>query len=112
METAQAKRIAETESLFRDVNERIAETAKRFGSEETEFVCECADSACAHRIDATLADYEDVRADGTRFIVAPGHVEPKAETVVARKRDFLIVAKVKGILGATARHLDPRAGET
>jgi hypothetical protein len=34
-----ALRIAQTEALFRDVNERIAETAQRFESGEAEFVC-------------------------------------------------------------------------
>ena len=36
-------RIATTESLFRSVNERIAESAERFEADEAEFVCECDD---------------------------------------------------------------------
>ena len=39
-----------TEALFRDVNERIAESAERFDAESTEFVCECADVTCANRV--------------------------------------------------------------
>ena len=45
---------AHTEALFRNVNERIAESAERFDAESTEFVCECADADCAHRVEATL----------------------------------------------------------
>ena len=53
-------RIARTEALFRDVNERIAESAERFSARDAEFVCECADPACAERVPATLELYEDV----------------------------------------------------
>ena len=63
-----ASRIARTEALFRDVNERIAEGAERFDAQEAEFVCECADVECTDRVEATLYDYEHVRADGARFI--------------------------------------------
>jgi hypothetical protein len=41
---------ARIEALFRDVNERIAESAQRFDAESTQFVCECADSDCTHRV--------------------------------------------------------------
>jgi hypothetical protein len=69
-------RRAHTEALFRNVNERIAESAERFEAESTEFVCECADANCAHRIEATLEEYEEVRADGTTFILAPATRTP------------------------------------
>jgi hypothetical protein len=45
---------ARTEALFRDVNERIAESALRFDASATQFVCECADPTCTHRLEATL----------------------------------------------------------
>ena len=45
---------ARTEALFRDVNERIAESAQRFEAEATQFVCECADPHCTHRLEVTL----------------------------------------------------------
>jgi hypothetical protein len=35
------ERIAEIESLFRDVNEHIAETAERFDADRANFYCEC-----------------------------------------------------------------------
>jgi hypothetical protein len=41
--------MAKTESLFRDVNERIATAAGQFGSDDAEFVCECADPTCVER---------------------------------------------------------------
>ncbi len=63
------ERIARTEALFRDVNERIAETARRFDSQDGAFVCECADQTCTERVDATLDEYERARAKGTRFLL-------------------------------------------
>ena len=70
--------MARTESAFREVNEAIATTAARFDADETDFVCECADPACAHRLNADLDDYEEVRSEPTRFMLAPGHEEPRS----------------------------------
>jgi hypothetical protein len=101
--------IARTESLFRDVNERIAETAERFGSEDAAFVCECDDAACTDRIATTIETYEDVRADGAQFIVADNHVNDDVERVVERTEDFTLVEKVKPLVRETVLDLDPRA---
>src|SRR3954447_5336287 len=86
-------RMAQTEAVYREVNEAIAQTAVRFEATETDFVCECADPKCAHRITAGLDEYEDVRADATHFIVAPGHDEPDIERVVDRNGEFMVVEK-------------------
>jgi hypothetical protein len=101
-------RIAKTESAFRHVNERIAETAERFGAAEAELVCECADPGCGHRIAAPLEDYERVRADGARFVIAPQHHEPDHEKVVESGVGYRIVEKLRSV-GAAARRLSPRA---
>jgi hypothetical protein len=100
---------AQTEALFRNVNERIAESAERFEADSTEFVCECADANCTHRVEATLDEYEDVRADGAAFILTPGHEEQDIERVVERRGRFNIVEKVQLTVRATVKRLDPRA---
>jgi hypothetical protein len=103
-------RIAHTEALFRDVNERIAESADRFNARDAEFVCECADPECAERVPATLDQYEDVRADGTHFLLTPGHELPEVERVVERPhRRSVVVEKFNSIVARTVRRLDPRA---
>ena len=102
-------RLARTESLFRDVNEGIAESARRFEAEEAEFVCECSDSSCTHRVPASLDDYEQVRADGVRFLLAPGHSDDRIEQVVEHRRRYDVVEKVHRVVAAYARRLDPRA---
>jgi hypothetical protein len=87
-------RIAKTESLFRDVNERIAESAQGFDSDDAAFVCECGDPDCTERVEAPLEAYEAVRSDGTQFLLAPGHEDDRIERVVRKRR------------------LNPRAGAT
>jgi len=103
------ERRATNEALFRDVNERIAESAERFDSEETEFVCECADADCTHRISASLAEYEEVRAEPTTFLLTPGHEQGDIERVVSDRGRFRIVDKVQSVVRQTVVRLDPRS---
>ena len=105
-------RKARTESAFREVNERIAENAERFDAGSTEFICECGDPECIHRVEATLEDYEEVREDGATFMLAPGHGDGSIERVVERRGQFVIVEKVHRAARALVRRLDPRAAES
>ena len=100
-------RIAKTESSFRDVNERIVETAQRIGASEAEVVCECADPDCGERIAAPLEDYEETRANGAHFLVSPGHEHAEHERVVETRPGFRIIVKLRGV-GDVARRLNPR----
>jgi hypothetical protein len=99
---------ATTEAIFRNVNERIAESAQRFEADETAFVCECDDRSCTHRLEAQLDDYERVRAKPTRFLIAPGHENDAIEKVVERHDRFQIVEKFERTVVATVRSLNPR----
>jgi len=104
------ERIAQAEALFRDVNERIAETAQRFDSDEAAFVCECSDQECVERVDASLAEYEHVRADATHFLLRPGHEDERVERVVERRGVRLaIVEKFHRAIARAVRRSDPRA---
>jgi hypothetical protein len=102
------ERLAQTEALFRDVNERIAESAESFDADEADFVCECAEQACTERVSATLDEYERVRADGTRFLIRPGHENERIEYVVERGSRFAVVEKFQDGVVAIVRRLDPR----
>ena len=101
-------RVGETEALFREVNERIAESASRFQADEAEFVCECADGHCMHRVAAPLSTYEEVRSRATRFLLAPGHEDESFERVVKRTKGYEIVEKVNSVVRETVQRLDPR----
>ena len=102
------ERRATTEALFRDVNERIAETAERFDASGTEFVCECSDANCTHRVAASLAEYEQVREEPTTFLVAPGHEQTDIERVVSDRGRFRIVDKVQAAVRRTVVRLSSR----
>jgi hypothetical protein len=100
-------KIARTEARFRNVNERIAETALEIGADQAELVCECADPECGERFHAPLDDYEEVRADGARFLIVAEHEEPPHERVIDSRPGFRIVEKLRGV-AAAARRLNPR----
>jgi hypothetical protein len=102
-------RIARTEALFREVNERIAESAERFEADEAEFVCECADPTCTRRVAATLDEYEEVRAESTTFLLAPGHADEGVEAVVEWTDSHAVVEKRHPLVATLVRELDPRA---
>ncbi|HET7572003.1 MAG TPA: hypothetical protein VFJ77_04960 [Gaiellaceae bacterium] len=101
--------MAQRQSLFRDVNERIGELSDRFGASEQPLrvVCECGNSGCRELLQITAAEYEALRAHGRRFVVVPGHEIAGAERVVAANERFAVVEKV-GAGGRSAARLDPR----
>jgi hypothetical protein len=101
--------VARNEAFFRAVNEGIAEASERFESEEAEFLCECGDDRCTHRIEVPLEEYQKVRAHPTRFLVRRGHVAAEVEEVVRRRRRYTIVEKVDRVAAQIVRRLNPRA---
>jgi hypothetical protein len=108
-----AARVARNDARFRESNEAIERTAERFGFEGLiPFICECADRTCTDLVRVSLAEYEQVRANPTWFINAPGHqVNAQGWAVpVAENERFLTVEKI-GRAGEIAEDLDPRAGE-
>jgi len=76
--------IAEIESLLRDVNEHVAETAERFDADRANFSCECDDSSCYERVEVPLGDYEEFRDESTHWIVRSRH---KNERAVCDRRE-------------------------
>jgi hypothetical protein len=105
---AELVRQATTEAIFRNVNERIAESAERFDADKAELVCECDDRSCTHRLETPLHDYERVRAKPTRFLLAPGHENDAIEEVVGRRGRFQVVEKFERTVVETVRSLNPR----
>jgi hypothetical protein len=107
MDPGQEKRLAMNEALFRDVNERIREISDSFSQEEAtyDFLCECSDPGCADRVVLTRAEYEHVRSDSTRFVVAKGHALPEVESVIEQAKDHVIVEK-EGTAADIAIQLD------
>ena len=106
------RRIGQNEALFRQVNERLRELNEAFGAmtNRIELICECADPGCAERISLSLADYEDLRSTGDRFVVAAGHVVPTdVEEVVRRGEGWEIIRKRPGAPADLSKASDPRS---
>ncbi len=102
--------VAENESRFRSVNERLqgAEGSAGPPDELLGFVCECGDAGCTERIELTRAEYARTRADGATFALVPGHEKRDFEEVVEGNGRFVMVRKF-GIAGEVAENRDPRS---
>jgi hypothetical protein len=105
------ERLAKNESFFRQVNERIKDVADSFEDAQTyEFLCECSDPGCTERLELKHEEYEWIRANPTRFVLARGHAAPEIEQVVERDQEHMVVEK-RGIAARIAAKLDPRAAQ-
>ena len=102
-------RAAESQSLFREVNERVKQVNDGFATvgQVTEWVCECTDTTCTQRVPMTLDEYDGVRGGATRFVVAPGHASLDVEVVIATTDRYVVVEKI-GRAADIAWRLDPR----
>ena len=107
------KRLARNETLYREVNERVAEVAAQLLEGETDapggFICECGAAECTEPIATTLVEYEAIRDEPTRFAVVPGHERLEIESVVERHPGYLVVEKRDEDAQEVARETDPRA---
>jgi hypothetical protein len=103
------KRLAQNETLFREVNERVEAIAAAHGDDEHvyEFYCECSNADCTLQVPVTIAGYEAVRAYPHRFLIFPGHVLPDIEDVVEQTDSWWVVEKT-GEAASFVTRLDPR----
>jgi hypothetical protein len=110
MDDERARRIGVNEALFRAVNEQIEGLNKRLEERGAmEVVCECGDGQCVERLPISMDDYERVRKDPRRFVIAPGHDIPDVETVLERHDAFHIVEKIHPEPERIAEETDPRS---
>jgi len=79
---------------------------EEFGDEIVEFLCECADPACAAPLSIPVSLYEAVRSHPRWFLVVPGH-QREVERVVQEHPGCLVIEKL-GEAGEVAEDTDPR----
>jgi PAS domain S-box-containing protein len=84
--------IADVESSFRDINERVNE-GRPEREEIISVVCECAHTACVELIDIPREAYESIRDSDRCFFVIPGHQVERVEDVLERRERFWVVSK-------------------
>lgn len=91
-----AARLAANEARFREINERVERDLEPLIDSQDEllpFVCECGRPRCTGGIGLSVAEYESVRRDATRFVVIPGHEIEDVEDVVERTDHYVVVRK-------------------
>ena len=86
--------------LVRECNEAIERRSPAQRADHLEMRCECGDPACLEQIAPTHAEYEAVRAYGSRFIVRRNHENPETAAVVCENERFAVV----DVLERDARH--------
>jgi hypothetical protein len=96
------------ETRSREINEWIGEEEAHHPSRVGSYVCECSDDRCTSRIELTRAEYEEVRAIGTHFAIAPDHESPDLDLMVSERIGFAIIAKLPGLPARIANASDPR----
>jgi hypothetical protein len=93
---ARDERIAKNEAVFRATNREIEQAGKDAAGDPEgviEVLCECGQEGCSGLIRLTVAEYDGVHAQDDRFIVLAGHENPKIESVVERRSEYLVVDK-------------------
>jgi hypothetical protein len=103
------ERIGANEATFREVNEGISR-GQYPGEDDNPcgFRCECARLGCNRVVELTVREYERIRANSRRFLVAPGHEMPEFEDVVERHDTYVVVEKT-GTAAVRADASDPRS---
>jgi hypothetical protein len=90
-----AERAARNEEIFRDVNERIEEGAEQHHVAGTlPFHCECGRASCLATIEIPAARYAAIMAEPYRFVVLPGHEDPRIERSVETTPEYVVVEKI------------------
>jgi hypothetical protein len=101
------ERLAKNEVSFRSFNEAIERSATGNGHHRANFMCECTNEDCSEGVELTLAEYERVRRDHSRFLVVLGHEDERVEIIVDRNGTYSIVEKT-GKARRVVEGTDPR----
>ena len=114
-----APREAEMQCIAREENEAAERSngALAIGAERKALQCECGDPGCDVRLALTHAEYEDVRAYGSRFLINLNHENPENTVVLSENARFAVIDVVGGVerhevLERNPRHLwvEPAGG--
>ena len=85
----------DNESIFRDANERIAESARELSlTGRAPFICECRDEHCRQFMPLGLDEYDAARESPARFITVPGHEISARANVVQENDRFSLLERL------------------
>ena len=90
--------------LFREVNGQIQAINERFGAGfgTYDILCECGSEDCMQRVEVPRALYERVRADGSRYVLAPGHRGLPGDRLVVEESTYSVVAPQPRLVAAAS----------
>jgi hypothetical protein len=102
------ERIAKNEAITREINEGIEDAMASLSDGYVRMMCECGRSDCELLIAITVAEYEEARRDGRRFVMVKDHVVLDIERLVLETERFVVVEKLDGTPAEVAEEEDPR----
>lgn len=97
MKRQEKRRLVENEVIFRQVNQDIDGFLHDMDAQKilkAPFYCECSNLECSERIELSAAEYEKIHRNAKRFIVIPGHENPKIEKIVEPRKRYFIIEKL------------------
>ena len=105
------RRLGLNEAMFREVNERVEDINRSFGSitDSFDIVCECGSTSCTERITVPIAVYERVRGNPLHFLLQVGHEDPLVERTIENHETFIVVEKEGEEVEEVAEATDPRS---
>jgi hypothetical protein len=69
------KRQVQSRAVLRQVNDRVLEVMTAMGTQvEGDYLCECGREDCLAVVELSADDYEAIRSDADRLVLASGHV--------------------------------------
>lgn len=96
---------------FREMNEWTEEdndARHGVGHRIDTYLCECSDRRCSEPIRVTRLEYESVRSEPLRFVIALNHENPEIDRLVAENERFGTVDMFHGFPVRIARKTYPR----
>jgi len=103
------RRFAANQTVFRRSNERLIRWLGPFAPGSMEYVCECGDDSCGDLISLLESEYEHVRSNSARFLIALDHeILPGDAERILETHDHHHVVEKSGAAGATAKATDIR----
>ena len=102
---------ATNQTIFREMNEWTEEANDArlgVGARIDSYLCECSDRRCTEPIRLSRLEYESVRAEPVRFVIALNHENPEIDRIVEENDRFATVDKFHGLPARIARRTYPR----
>jgi hypothetical protein len=83
-----SERATRNEEVFRSVNERIEQGGEQHGvTSPMPFHCECDRESCFETVELLPRVYRTIAEERYRFLIVPGHEDPRIERVVDLHRE-------------------------